>query len=258
MRKNKKKFFRNLSLARIIPNLATLSALLIGMTQVRFALKEQWEFAVVAVVIAAFFDATDGRLARILNSCSRFGAELDSLSDFAVFGLCPAFVMYLYSLNTLNRLGWIISVFFAVCMALRLARFNTHDIENIKTPLSGKFFTGVPAPAGAILALFPVILFNAFNLSIFQNEYLCAINVVIAGLLCVSKIPTLSIKKFHIKRSNYTIFLLAAIVTIGVIFTYTWRAFCVIILSYIISIFICSKKAKSILKNINDSSNSNK
>ncbi len=258
MKKSKKKFFRNLSLARIIPNLATLSALLIGMTQVRFALKEQWEFAVVSVVIAALFDATDGRLARALNSCSRFGAELDSLSDFAVFGLCPAFVMYLYSLNALNRLGWIISVFFAVCMALRLARFNTHDIENIKTPLSGKFFTGVPAPAGAVLSLFPTILFNAFDLSIFQNEYLCAVNVIISGILCVSRIPTLSIKKLHIKRSDYTLFLLVIIVAIGIIFTYTWKAFCVIVIAYIISIFICSQKAKRILKNANDSTTSNK
>ena len=258
MKKNNRKFFRNLPLARIIPNLATLSALLIGMTQVRFALKGQWEFAVVAVVIAAFFDATDGRLARILNSCSRFGAELDSLSDFAVFGICPAFVMYLYSLNTLNRLGWIVSVFFAVCMALRLARFNTHDIENIKTPLSGKFFTGVPAPAGAVLSLFPIILFNAFNLPIFQKKYLCAINVVISGVLCISRIPTLSLKKMHIKRSNYTLFLLGIIIAIGVVFTYTWKAFCVIVVAYIISIFICSKKAKSILKNIDDSTDSNK
>lgn len=258
MRKNKKKFLGNLSLGKILPNLATLSALLIGMTQVRFALREQWEFAIIAVVIAAFFDATDGRLARLFNACSRFGAELDSLSDFAVFGVCPALVMYLYSLHNLNRLGWIVSVFFAVCMCLRLARFNTHDIENIKTPLSGKFFTGVPAPAGAILGLSPIILFNAFNLKVFQNEYLCAVNMLIAGVLCVSKIPTLSIKKFHIKRSNYTIFLLAIMISIGVVFTYTWRAFCVIILAYIVSIFICNQKAKDILKHSNDSSITNK
>lgn len=257
MKRNKKRLFKNLSLSRIIPNLATLSSLLVGMMQVRFALREQWEFAVVAVVISAFFDATDGRLARLLNSCSRFGAELDSLSDFAVFGLCPSIVIYLYSLNNLNRLGWIISVFFAVCMALRLARFNTHDIENIKTPLSGKFFTGVPAPAGAVLALFPIILFNAFNLPIFKNEYLCALDVIVAGILCVSTIPTLSIKKFHIKRSDYILFLLGAILTIGIVFTYTWKAFCVIIILYIISIFICYNKAKLILKQSNDSSVTN-
>ena len=252
MKRNRKKIFENLPLGKIIPNLATLSALLVGMTQIRFALKEQWEFAIIAVVVAAFFDATDGRLARLFNACSRFGAELDSLSDFAVFGLCPAVVMYLYSLSSLNRLGWIIAAFFAICMCLRLARFNTHDIENIKTPLSGKFFTGVPAPAGAMLALFPIILFNAFELSIFKNEYLCAINVLITGILCISKIPTLSIKKFHIKKSQYTVFLLGVIFSIGIIFTYTWKAFSLIILAYIVSIFVCARKAKYILTSTND------
>ena len=236
-----------MTIGKIVPNLATLSALVVGMTQVTFALREQWEYAVISVVFAAFFDATDGRLARLFNSCSRFGAELDSLSDFAVFGLGPSIVMYLYSLSTLNRLGWMISAFFAVCMCLRLARFNTHDIENIKTPLSGKFFTGVPAPAGAILALFPIILFNAFGLEIFKNEYICAVDVSTAGILCISKIPTLSIKKLHIKRSQYTVFLLAVFISLGIIFAYTWKAFCVIVALYIISIFFCSRKAKKIL-----------
>lgn len=247
MRKNRRKIFENMPLGKIIPNFATLSALVVGMTQVTFALREQWEYAIIAVVFAAFLDATDGRLARLFNSCSRFGAELDSLSDFAVFGLGPAIVIYLYSLSSLNRLGWTISAFFSVCMCLRLARFNTHDIENIKTPLTGTFFTGVPAPAGAVLALFPIVLYNAFGLNFFKNEYFCALDVVISGLLCISKIPTLSIKKLHVKRSQYTVVLLALFLSIGIIFAYTWKAFCVIILLYIISIFFCSKKAKRIL-----------
>ncbi|MDR3224421.1 MAG: phosphatidylcholine/phosphatidylserine synthase [Holosporales bacterium] len=248
-RKSKKRIFRNLSFWRIIPNLATLSALLVGFTQVRFALENQWEFAVISVVIAAFLDATDGRLARLFDACSRFGAELDSLSDFAVFGLCPAIVMYLYSLSTLNRIGWAVSIFFASCMCLRLARFNTHDIENVKTPLSGKFFIGVPAPAGAILVLFPIILFNAFELEFFRNSYFCAINVLVSGLLCISRIPTLSIKKFHIQREQYTLFMLCIIFAISLVFAYTWKAFSVIVLAYIVSIFVCSKKAKRILAN---------
>lgn len=258
MKKNRKKIFKNLPLGKVIPNLATLSALVVGMLQIKFALVSNWEYVIISVIFAAFFDATDGRLARLLNACSRFGAELDSLSDFAVFGIGPAVVMYLYSLSALNRLGWMISAFFAVCMCLRLARFNTHDIENIKTPLSGKFFTGVPAPAGAILTMFPIILYNAFGLEIFRNEYLCAINVVIAGLLCISKIPTLSIKHFHIKRSQYTLLMLGVFIYIGLIFAYTWKAFCFIIFSYIVSIFICIKKAKKILKTSNDQQSPNK
>ena len=114
MKRIRKQIFKNVSIGKIIPNLATLSALVAGMMQVRFALASNWEYAVVAVVVAAFFDATDGRLARLFNSCSRFGAELDSLSDFAVFGLCPSIVIYLYSLSSLNRIGWMISAFFAI------------------------------------------------------------------------------------------------------------------------------------------------
>jgi CDP-diacylglycerol--serine O-phosphatidyltransferase len=246
-RKNRKQLFKNLTLARVIPNLATLSALLVGFTQVRFALDEQWEYAVISVIAAAFLDATDGRLARLFNSCSRFGAELDSLSDFAVFGLCPAIVMYLYSLSHLGRAGWAASIFFAACMGLRLARFNTCDIENIKTPLSGKFFTGVPAPAGAILALFPIILFNAFGLDLFRNPYLCITDITIAGLLCISKFPTISIKKFHIRKDQYLPFLLSMVIVIVMVFMYTWKALSLFVLSYIVSIFICSRMAKRTL-----------
>ena len=248
----KRKIFENVPVGKIVPNLATLSALVFGMMQVRFALTSDWEHAIIMVVIAAFFDATDGRLARLFNSCSRFGAELDSLSDFAVFGLCPSIVIYLYSLSALNRIGWMISAFFAVCMCLRLARFNTHDIENIKTPLSGKFFTGVPAPAGAVLALFPIILFNAYGLEIFKNEYFCAIDVVISGFLCISKLPTPSIKKFHIKRSQFTIFMVCSFLAIGITFAYTWKVFCTIVVLYIVSIFFCIRKMKHIIKEQSD------
>ncbi|MDR0640195.1 MAG: phosphatidylcholine/phosphatidylserine synthase [Holosporales bacterium] len=253
MRKRKKKeLFKNLHLVNMIPNLATLAALFIGLTQIRFALGEQWEYAIVAVIASAFLDATDGRLARFLNSCSRFGAELDSFSDFAVFGFCPAIVMYLYCLSRLGRPGWIVSVFFAICMCLRLARFNTHDIENIKGPLSGKFFTGVPAPAGAIIALYPVILHNAFHLGIFRNEYFSAIFVAVSGLLCISRIPTLSIKKIHIKREQYTLFLLCIIIAAGIVFAYTWKTLSIIIFLYICSIFFTARKAKMLLSRLND------
>jgi CDP-diacylglycerol--serine O-phosphatidyltransferase len=258
-RKNHKKFLKLLPIRKIMPNLATLSAFFVGITQIKFAMAEKWEFAIIALISAAFLDAMDGRLARLFNSCSRFGAELDSLSDFAVFGVAPAIVMYLYCLSRLNRLGWILVVFFAICMCLRLARFNTHDIENIKTPFSGKFFTGVPAPAGAILALFPIILFNAFELDFFKNPYLSGINIVVVGILCISRLPTPSIKKLHINRNQYTSFLLGVIVVIGIIFTYTWKAFSVVVLFYVVSLFFCKRKVKKILNtSFNDQTITNK
>lgn len=250
-RKNRKKIFRDLSLKKVIPNIATLSALLVGLAQVRFAMKGEWTCVVLSTLGAAFLDMTDGRLAKMFNACSRFGAELDSLSDFVVFGVCPAFVIYLFSMATMDKLGWMISVFFCVCMCLRLARFNTHDIEKIKTPLSGKFFIGVPAPAGALIALFPVILYNAFGAEFFKHPYINGFSTLIAGILCISKIPTFSIKNVHIKREQYTFFMLFIAIIICAVFVYTWKTLCFAIALYIISIFFSYKKAKALLRLIN-------
>ncbi|MDR1476211.1 MAG: phosphatidylcholine/phosphatidylserine synthase [Holosporales bacterium] len=256
VRPRRKKILKKLPVGKIVPNLATLASLFVGLTQVRFAISSQWEWVVGAAIVSVFLDATDGRLARYLNACSRFGAELDSLADFAVFGLCPAFVMYFYSLAKLDRVGWIVAVFFTICMCLRLARFNTHDIENIKNPLAGKFFTGVPAPAGALLAMLPIILYNASNLDLFTNEYLSAVSVVSSGILCISRIPTISIKKFHVKRERYTLFLLCIVVSACLTFAFTWKALCFIMMAYIVSIFFTAKKAKLLLHDCDDQASS--
>lgn len=248
---NKKELLNKISINKLLPNIITLSSLFVGLSQIKFALVCKWEFAVVTVFISAILDASDGKLARLLNSCSRFGAELDSIADFAAFGLGPAITLYLYSLSSLNRIGWTICIFFAICMGLRLARFNTHDIEDVKTPLSGHFFTGVPAPAGAVLAEFPIILYNAFEIDFFKNPYLCLVNLIIVGLLCISTLPTLSIKKFHIKKEQYNKFFLLIIVSVSIIFMFTWKALSILVILYIISIFICKRKAKLILKESN-------
>lgn len=243
---------KNLPFGKMVPNLATLSAMFVGLTQIKFSLQAQWEYAILAVVGAALLDATDGRLARMLNACSRFGAELDSLSDLVVFGVCPAIVMYLFSLSTADRIGWVVCTFFAICMALRLARFNVHDIENVNTVLSKHGFSiGVPAPAGAILHLFPVILYNAFEAEIFKSTGLCVSISIISSLLCVSKIPTFTIKKVHIKKEMYTVFLLTIIIAACIIFIYTWKAFSVIVCLYITSIFFSYFKANAIIKTEN-------
>jgi CDP-diacylglycerol--serine O-phosphatidyltransferase len=251
-KKHREKMLRDLPFGRILPNLATLSALFIGLSQIKFALQSQWEYAILAVVGAAILDATDGRLARMLNACSRFGAELDSLSDLVVFGVCPAIVMYLFSLHEIDRIGWVTCAFFAMCMALRLARFNVHDIENITTELSKRGFSvGVPAPAGAVLAMFPVILYNSFEIEIFKSPYICLFFSIVSSLLCVSRIPTFTIKKIHIKKEQYTIFLIDAIICACIVFIYTWKAFSVIVLLYIGSMFFSYSKAKTITKKTN-------
>lgn len=252
-RKSRKKVFKNLPFSRMVPNLATLSALFVGLTQIKFAIKEQWEYVILALLGAAILDATDGRLARMLNACSRFGAELDSLSDLIVFGACPGIVMYFFSLAQADRIGWVVCAFFVICMALRLARFNVHDIENVENSLSKYGFSvGVPAPAGAMLNLFPIILYNAFGLEIFREPHVCIAVSIVASLLCVSRIPTFTIKKVHIKKEMYTVFLLGIIATICIIFIYTWKAFSVGIFLYLVSIFFSYSKAKAVLKKEND------
>lgn len=255
----RKKIFRRRKLREILPinkmfpNIITLLSLFSGMAQVKFALAHKWEAVVACVLVSALLDASDGRLARLLNSCSRFGAELDSLVDFAAFGVAPAISVYLFNLHELGRMGWIVVVLFAVCMCLRLARFNTKDIEHVKTPLSGRFFTGVPAPAGAVLAELPIILFNAFEDPIFLNEKLGAIIVLITGLLCVSTIPTPSIKKAHLKRGQFIPFLLVISLVVAVAFIYTWKALSALVVIYLISIIFCYRKAKRILREAQDS-----
>jgi CDP-diacylglycerol--serine O-phosphatidyltransferase len=239
-------FFKHHPLSRIAPNLATLASLCIGLSQIRFALQGRWELAVLAVVFAALLDATDGRLARKLGSCSRFGAELDSLSDFAVFGLGPAIVMYLFSLNAIGRYGWFFSVFFSACTCLRLARFNTHDIENIKSPIAAAFFIGVPAPAGAVLGLAPLIFYNGFGLEASKNPALCALVFLAAGCLMISKIPTFSLKKFHIKRKYYLKFLIGVVLFCGLVYMFTWKAFFAFALIYAGSIFFSYLQGKKL------------
>ena len=246
-RRDRKKIFKNFPVTKIVPNLATLSALFTGLLQVRFAMHQQWEYALLSVIGAAIFDATDGRLARMLNVCSHFGAELDSLSDLVVFGVCPALVLYMFSLQEFDRAGWVVCAFFAICMALRLARFNVPSTDN-KSIILAKygFSVGVPAPAGAILNLLPLAIYNACGIKI--SASLCLLISVSSSLLCISKIQTFTIKKLHIKKEIYTSFLIGILVCVSIIFVYTWLAFFVIFILYISSIPISYFKAKKIIK----------
>src|ERR1700741_4352451 len=144
---------RDHSINRLIPNMLTLFALCAGLTSIKFALDGKWDHAVVAVIVAALFDALDGRIARLLDSTSKFGAELDSLSDFIAFGVAPSIILYVWTMDQAGRIGWGCTLLFSACMALRLARFNT-KLDNADVPAwTMRFFTGVPAPAGAGLVL---------------------------------------------------------------------------------------------------------
>jgi CDP-diacylglycerol--serine O-phosphatidyltransferase len=214
---------RGFSVNRLIPNVITLAALCSGLTAIRFALQGQFRLAVIAVIVAAVFDALDGRVARRLGVTSRFGAELDSLSDFLCFGVTPALVLYMASLKDGGALGWVVTLMFPICSALRLARFNTALLSDVPPPAwTGQYFTGVPAPAGALLALIPLVV--SFEAEAAWPRHPLAVGVVLVavGGLMVSRLPTFSFKKGRIPRHLVLPALLIAALTMGVIASSPW------------------------------------
>lgn len=189
---------KSLSFNKMIPNMVTLLALSAGLTSIRYGLRDEWERAVIAIFLAALFDAMDGRVARMLKATSKFGAELDSLSDFISFGVAPAVLLYMWTLSSAGALGWALSLLLAICCALRLARFNTMLGEPDLPSWAHNYFTGVPAPAAAGLALLPMILSFEFNEDFFSSTPVVAFFVLLVAFLMVSRIPTYSFKRVRI------------------------------------------------------------
>jgi CDP-diacylglycerol--serine O-phosphatidyltransferase len=199
---------------RLIPNAITVGALCAGLSGVRFAIDARWEMAVAAIVVAAILDGLDGRMARLLNGTSKFGAELDSLSDFVSFGAAPALIVYLWVLNAWGGVGWVIALGFAVCCALRLARFNTALADPNPPRWSGHFFTGVPAPAGAGLALLPMMLHFEVGPGWVDRPVVGALTLAVVAFLMVSRLPTFSGKKLHVPRG----WMVPTLVMVGLFF----------------------------------------
>jgi len=181
-----------LTLRAVLPNAITAAALCSGLTGIRFAINENWQMAVFAIILAGVLDGIDGRIARLLKAQSRFGAELDSLADSLSFGMAPALVMFLWSLQDLPRFGWFASLAFAICCALRLARFNAQIDVAVQPHKSVGFLTGVPAPVGAGLAFLPMYLWIATGNDVFRQPVLVAAWLVAIALLLISNLATLS------------------------------------------------------------------
>ncbi len=158
LRPQRRRRFRNVPLRIVLPNLITLLALCLGLTAIRYATEGSFEKAVFAIVAAAVFDGVDGRLARALKGTTRFGAELDSLADFVGFGVAPALTLYFWNMHEIKSFGWFAAMVYSIACALRLARFNVGLDDPDKPAWTSKFFTGMPAPAGAIVALLPLYL----------------------------------------------------------------------------------------------------
>jgi CDP-diacylglycerol---serine O-phosphatidyltransferase len=178
---------------RLLPNAVTVLALCSGLTAVHFALDRRFDLCVAAIAAAAVFDALDGGLARLLDASSKIGAELDSLSDLVAFGVSPALLFYIWRLDG-SRLGWVVTLVFAVCMALRLARFNTLIDAERRWPFAKEFFVGVPAPAAALIGGLPLLLWLQFGDGWWSAPLTVGLWALLAGGLMVSRLPTISLK----------------------------------------------------------------
>lgn len=186
------------SFNRMIPNVLTVLALCAGMTAIRLAIVGKFETAVAAIIVAGILDGLDGRIARLLKGTSVFGAQLDSLSDFVSFGVAPAVMLYVWTMEQFHGFGWAIVLIFAVCCALRLARFNTQLGQELP-PYAYNFFTGVPAPAGAGLAMVPMFAAFEFGDTFFRTPAFNTFWILAVAGLMVSRVPTFALKRFHVK-----------------------------------------------------------
>ncbi len=245
MEQNKKfKLVSSKKTRHLLPNIITLGGVCLGISSIKFSIDGNFNLAVTLILLAAILDALDGRVARLIKGTSEFGKELDSLTDFVSFGIAPVLILYFWELNKYGKLGWAISLIYSVCCVLRLARFNLTKIDDQQSWKSN-FFEGVPAPAGGILILTPLI-YELTDLNLNLNVKIATpLLTVLIALLLVSKIPTLSLKKISISPKT-TIFLL---LLIGIIFisllSYTFETLLIFSIFYLISIpisFLIYKK----------------
>ncbi|VVT03363.1 CDP-diacylglycerol O-phosphatidyltransferase [Sphingomonas sp. EC-HK361] len=226
---------RGLPLRAVAPNAVTALALCSGLSGVRFAIGGKWELAVTMVLVAGVLDGLDGRIARMLHGESRFGAELDSLSDAISFGVAPALILYLWSLSTLPRFGWMAALMLAVFCALRLARFNAQIDRTEQPHKSAGFLTGVPAPAGAGLAMLPMFLSFWTEEPLLRNPLIVAPWTAIVACLMVSSIATFSWTSMRL-RQNIRFEAIAVIVIVGAaLVSAPWHTFSLLSVLYLIT-----------------------
>jgi CDP-diacylglycerol--serine O-phosphatidyltransferase len=237
------------SLIRLLPNALTTLALCAGMNAIRFAMQDRWQAGVIAVVIAAILDGLDGRTARLLNAQSKFGAELDSLSDVVCFGVAPAILLYLWGLHGAANFGWLATLAFSICAALRLARFNStmSSTSGAAEPRRrGSFFVGVPTPAGAGIALLPMIVDFEGDIGIVNHPYFVALWTMATALLMVSRIPTYSLSGFRV-RQRLPVLAIIGIVA-GAIVDAPWATLMCASSAYLLSIPVSLWRSRRIVQ----------
>ena len=225
---------RGLSLRAVLPNAITAAALCSGLTGIRFAIVGDWEKSLFCIILAGMLDGIDGRIARLLKAQSRFGAELDSLADSLSFGMAPALVLFLWSLQDLPRFGWFAALAFAISCALRLARFNAQiDVEEQPHKSVG-FLTGVPAPVGAGLAFLPMYLWIASGVEFFREPVLIAVWVTLIAGLMISNLATLSWTLIRPRRSIRLMAIAFAGLIFAALLTEPWWTLAVLSIGYML------------------------
>ncbi len=217
-------------LTKFIPNLITLMSLIAGISSIKFSIQANWKLAVLMIMLAAFFDFFDGWMARKLKKSSQFGAELDSLSDFISFGLAPSLLINLCFTHELGRIGWVMSLFYIVCAALRLARFN---IENMKE--QSKVFYGIPSPAAAGVIMIPLYL-NFIDQVQFTINYplICAVLTTFAGIMMISRVPTPSVKNLKVKTLYFRLMIISVAIVLIFLISYFWQTTLLVAIAYLL------------------------
>ncbi|MDX9690121.1 MAG: CDP-diacylglycerol--serine O-phosphatidyltransferase [Proteobacteria bacterium] len=237
LRKDGRRAPRDLPLTRLLPNMLTMMSFFGGLTAVRFAMQERWEAAALAIVIASIFDILDGRVARMLGATSKFGAELDSLADLTSFGVAPALVLYLWNMSGAGgSFGWGAALVFAACSALRLARFNTMLDDEDAPKWTKGYFVGVPAPAGAGLALLPLFIVLSFGEEYRLMPQLMSVWLIFVGGMMVSRVPTLAMKGRRISPLAVAPIMVGVCLLVAGLFTQTWLTLSVLGSTYFLTL----------------------
>jgi CDP-diacylglycerol--serine O-phosphatidyltransferase len=227
---------RTLPFNVMIPNALTMCALCAGITAIRFGVEGHWDRSVIALLIAAVLDGLDGRVARMLRGTSRFGAELDSLSDIVCFGVAPALILHQFTMHGSAGIGWALCLSYAACCALRLARFNTMIDDPDKPAWTANFFVGVPAPAAALIVLAPLSLSIEFPDSVFSHSAVVGIFLALVSFLMVSRVPTFSFKKGRVPAKAVLPLLLGVGAFVAFLVNQPWVTLAVVGMLYLATV----------------------
>ena len=236
---------REIPIRLVVPNLITILAICAGLTGIRLAFESRYELAVAMVLVAAFLDGIDGRVARLMKATSKFGAQMDSLADIVNFGVAPALVVYVYALDQARSLGWIAALIYAIAAGLRLARFNVMAERENRAAWQSEYFVGVPAPAGAMLVLLPVYLgflglTTDRTFAFFSSGY-----TVLIAFLLISRLPVWSGKsESRMRRDLVLPAMLGVVIYVALLMSFTWEVMVFTVCAYLISLPFGARKWK--------------